>query len=199
MKHKLPLTLMLIFFIVASVGIAFAAEGGGGGLFAAAGSFAAGGGLLGLGGSIIGGIAKYFHQEQALKKAAAANAHEVILQEMQMKLQREEGERELAIAMEAGRRESMNATIAADSNADSHAAEWVANIKALFRPALTLLLVVLSAVIIFIMVKGDLNNVLDDVTAAAIIRYSIESIIFSASTAVVWWFGDRSMAPPSRK
>jgi hypothetical protein len=35
--------------------------------------------------------------------------------------------------------------------------------------------------------------------AKELLVYDVKSLVFSASTAVVWWFGDRAFAPPGMK
>ena len=65
---------------------------------------------------------------------------------------------------------------------------WVAAVRALTRPALTLLLWVLFAGL-FLAAAG---GALDGDTASAVVRTAVETIAFSASTALAWWFGDRA-------
>ena len=73
-------------------------------------------------------------------------------------------------------------------------------IKSLFRPFLTTLLVIMSGWIFYTLVSSDELTVYFDVDErAALIRYVVCSIIFTASTAVTWWFGDRALAPPTVK
>jgi hypothetical protein len=65
---------------------------------------------------------------------------------------------------------------------------WVAAVRALTRPALTVLLWVLFAVLFMSAVSGALEAD----TASGVIRTAVETIAFSASTALAWWFGDRA-------
>lgn len=65
---------------------------------------------------------------------------------------------------------------------------WVAAVRALTRPALTLLLWLLFAILFLSAVSGAL----DAETAASVVRTAVETIAFSASTALAWWFGDRA-------
>jgi hypothetical protein len=58
--------------------------------------------------------------------------------------------------------------------------------RALVRPLLTLGLSAVLAAAFFSMAPGD--------TARS---YVIDSLVFAAVTAIVWWFGDR--APPRRR
>lgn len=65
---------------------------------------------------------------------------------------------------------------------------WVAAVRALTRPALTLLLWLLFALLFLSAVAGALEAE----TAAGVVRTAVETIAFSASTALAWWFGDRA-------
>lgn len=65
---------------------------------------------------------------------------------------------------------------------------WVSAVRALTRPALTLLLWVLFAMLFLSAVGGALEAE----TAAGVVRTAVETIAFSASTALAWWFGDRA-------
>ena len=65
---------------------------------------------------------------------------------------------------------------------------WVAAVRALTRPALTLLLWILFAVLFLSAVSGALEAG----TAAGVVHTAVETVAFSASTALAWWFGDRA-------
>jgi len=65
---------------------------------------------------------------------------------------------------------------------------WVAAVRALTRPALTLLLWVLFGVLFLSAVSGALEAG----TAAGVVHTAVETVAFSASTALAWWFGDRA-------
>lgn len=65
---------------------------------------------------------------------------------------------------------------------------WVSAVRALTRPALTLLLWLLFAILFLSAVSGALEAE----TAAGVVRTAVETIAFSASTALAWWFGDRA-------
>ena len=73
------------------------------------------------------------------------------------------------------------------------------------RPLLTLALFVLTYAIwrdLLDAVAGEgavLAAILDDAAIKSILGYIVTSVIFAATTAGVWWFGDRAMAPPSGK
>lgn len=65
---------------------------------------------------------------------------------------------------------------------------WVSAVRALTRPALTLLLWVLFAVLFLSAVSGALEAN----TASSVVRTAVDTVAFSASTALAWWFGDRA-------
>lgn len=65
---------------------------------------------------------------------------------------------------------------------------WVNAVRALTRPALTLLLWILFAVLFVSAMAGGL--VAD--AATGVVHTAVETIAFSASTALAWWFGDRA-------
>ena len=46
---------------------------------------------------------------------------------------------------------------------------------------------------------GALTAVLPPEAAAGLLRYIVFSVVFSFSTAVAWWFGDRALTPPGAK
>jgi len=64
---------------------------------------------------------------------------------------------------------------------------WVAAVRALTRPALTLLLWMLFAGLFLTAVLGGL----DEATAAKVVSTALDTVAFAASTAMAWWFGDR--------
>ncbi|ATQ43547.1 hypothetical protein [Caulobacter mirabilis] len=65
---------------------------------------------------------------------------------------------------------------------------WVAAVRALTRPALTLLLWLLFALLFLSALAGGLR----EDAAAGVVSTAVETIAFSASTALAWWFGDRA-------
>lgn len=155
---------------------------------------AAGGGLLGLLGAGLGAGFKWLAARQELEKTKLEYEQELKLQEMQIKARAAETEQEIQIARAEGSWRGLEASYRSEIAGTG----WVANIKALFRPLLTLLLVALAGAIIWMLQSGKLTGHIDPEVTAALIVYSVQSIIFSASTAVAWWFGDRSFAPSRR-
>jgi hypothetical protein len=158
----------------------------------------ASGGIFGLLGSIIGVGAKYFQEKQRQSWQQKKWLHETKLLELQMQARATETEQELAIVSQegawAGLRESHRTE---QSIKNVHV--WVNDIRALFRPVLTIFLWVIAAWIFWLVVGGSLIEWLKEVDIKDILRYMIFSVFFSASTATVWWFGDRALSPPGHK
>ena len=128
---------------------------------------AAGGGVLGLVGAGIKQFAAHKKQEQA-------NAQEVLMQKAineNMRLETErmslKGKIDLEYQESDADAKGLQAAIAAEAST-TNTAQWVNNIKALTRPVLTLLLVI-----------------------AAAIKPDEDDLVWMASTAVTFWFGDR--------
>ena len=76
---------------------------------------------------------------------------------------------------------------------------WVNDLRALFRPVLTVGLWVLAGWVFWEVVSGTLTQWMREADIADVIRYCVHTVFFSASTATVWWFGDRALTPPERK
>ncbi|MFZ5667916.1 MAG: hypothetical protein ACOY4K_00315 [Pseudomonadota bacterium] len=99
----------------------------------------------------------------------------------------EDARQALALADAEGSWKGLNASLNAEAVVgDSW--PWVAAVRALTRPALTLLLWVLFAILFIAAAAGALETG----TAAGVVRTAVETIAFSASTALAWWFGDRA-------
>jgi hypothetical protein len=109
-----------------------------------------------------------------------------------------ETEQELAIVSQRGAWEGLNESQRSERSI-KNVHLWVNDVRALFRPALTLLLWVLAAWIFWLVIGGALIEWLKEVDIKDILRYMIFSVFFSASTATVWWFGDRALSPPGQK
>lgn len=165
---------------------------------------AASGGVFGLIGSAIGGVFKFFQTKQQQRFEEKKWNHELKLIEKENERAREEDEHELSVVAQEGAWSGLGTSIEADAGiGDSY--RWVKALKELYRPALTTGLVVISY-----MIFRDLMSIVTDQTsslsrvftaeqAKELIVYNVSSIVFSASTAVVWWFGDRAFAPPGMK
>jgi hypothetical protein len=148
-----------------------------------------------LAGSAVGGVFKWLRAKQELVQKEKLWAHELKLQELNLKAKSEETEQEILLADSRGSWQSLDASINADAATSATAPPWATGIKTLFRPVLTLLLLALSGIIIYWLMQGNLPDMIGSQTAERLLIYGIEAVVFSTSTAIVWWFGDRSFAP----
>ena len=163
---------------------------------------AAGGGLAGgaLGaafgalGSIVNRGIGIFETREKRKDRQLEMAHEVERWQIDITLaadaragRAEEARQALARTEAEGSWRGLNASLRAEAGI-GQSWPWVAAIRALTRPALTLLLWVLFAILFMSAVSGALEAE----TAAGVVRTAVETVAFSASTALAWWFGDRA-------
>lgn len=163
---------------------------------------AAGGGLAGgaLGaafgalGSILNRGLGIFETREKRKDRQLEMAHEVERWGHDLKLAAEaregrikEAKQALAKADAEGSWRGLEASLRAEADI-GQSWPWVAAVRALTRPVLTLLLWILFAVLFLSAVSGALEAA----TAAGVVRTAVETIAFSASTALAWWFGDRA-------
>lgn len=139
---------------------------------------AAAGGLFGIFGTALGRVASYFERKQTFLQEEKRWGHELKLHELQMKAKKQETELELAIEAQKGSWRGLEASLAADANTGT-ASKWVINTLRLVRPALTLLLWLITAWIFARTRDGNIAN----------------SAVFAATAATLWWFGDRAPKP----
>jgi hypothetical protein len=132
-----------------------------------------GGGVTGLFGTLVGRVANIFEKKQE---------RAFILEKYQLdaKLRSIETEKQLELTYLNTSQKSLQASYKHDSSIIVKS-EWINNIRALVRPVLTLLLWLLVAAIFF-----NLEAVDDEKGLI------VETVIYAATTATVWWFGDRS-------
>jgi hypothetical protein len=163
---------------------------------------AAGGGLAGgaLGaafgalGSILNRGLGIFETREKRKDRQLEMAHEVDRWAQDLKLAAEARAGQIEAARQAlagtdaeGSWQGLNASLQAEAGI-GESWPWVAAVRALTRPALTLLLWILFGALFLSAAAGAL----DESTAAGVVRTAVETIAFSASTALAWWFGDRA-------
>jgi len=166
------------------------------------GASALSGGLFGLLGTVAGRIIGAFERREARKDRALEMehdirrwAHERELHALQMQAQRQETEDELAIAATAGSYAGLAASLRAD--AMLNAPQWVDAVRALVRPALTPLLWV-AVFIVFYRTASNEARWIAEAERAELIAYLVNSVVFAATAATLWWFGDRPPRPPDR-
>lgn len=159
------------------------------------GATAASGGLFGVLGSVLGNVSKYFYRKQEQQWQREKWAQENKLQELQMKAGALETEQELAIESQKG---SWRGLVASHQVVDPPSYKWVAAIKSLFRPFITLVLWVLAAWV-FHQVVTTLRDLFSALEFKELVTYMVYSVFFAATTAAMWWFADRALAPPGLK
>lgn len=166
-------------------------------ILGAAGSVA-GGGIFGIFGAVAGQVSQYFAKKQEQKFQLKKWDYEKDLLKLDMEAKQQETEQELAIVSQQGAWKGLDSSISADAMMKP-SSKWAQDIKSLFRPFLTISLWGLAGWVFY---KVVLSTQLDVFTAAEtkeLVKYMVYSVFFSASTATVWWFGDRALTPPHLK
>lgn len=131
------------------------------------------GGGTGLLGSLIGRVAGYFEQRQKLKHLEVELTHELKLHTLQQRARQEEREHEYAVQADLQATTQLSASYAHDSRYNNSILRWV-------RPALTLVLLVLSGLVYFTIADTEVKASL------------AMQIIYFTGLAITWWFADRS-------
>jgi hypothetical protein len=141
------------------------------------------GGIFGLIGNLATRAFGYLESKQSLLAKQSEWVHETEL----LKLQSQWTQPETEAAPTPGLTASSNGLLSrvAAEGALNASYKWVDAARALVRPALTLGLSAVLAAAFFLMAPND--------AARASV---IDSLVFAAVTAIVWWFGDRA---PARK
>ena len=163
----------------------------------------AGGGFLG---AIMGIGSKFLQERQRQQWEEKKWTHELKLMELQSQARASETESEIRIVQEEGswqaKRESMKGEQAMILSGQPHPA--VIGIRSLWRPTLTLLLILLVLCVwisLIALLRGE-SSILSFLSPEAVmdlLSYIVYSVVFAASTAALWWFGDRALSPPGTK
>lgn len=159
----------------------------------------ASGGMFGLLGGIVGAFSKALQEKQRQNFQREQWAYEENLLRLHMEAKMEETEQELAIVTQEGSWTALDASLR--SAAMIQASPWANNIRSLFRPFLTIVLVGLAAwmfdSLIGQMAEG--NGLLIEYFSleelSGLVRYMVQTIFFTASTAALWWFAERALTP----
>lgn len=114
-------------------------------------------------------------------------AHESELAAALREAKADEARQGLALADVQGSWAGLSGSIAAEASI-APSWPWVAAVRALTRPALTVMLWLLYALLFLTAAAGALRPE----TAASVIAGAADTISFSAATALTWWFGDRA-------
>lgn len=164
------------------------------------GASAASGGLFGLAGSLIGGVFKYFQAKQEHRQRLEWAAVEMDQARLDMEADQLRADNEAKLIAAQGSWDSLQSSYAHDSGGSSH--KWANDVRSLYRPILTSGLLVMVFMIWRDISSGGDGMLLTYFTQGElkeVIRYIVMSVVFTASTAAVWWFGDRAFAPPGFK
>ena len=157
------------------------------------------GGLVGLAGSFLGFVAKFFVEKQRQAWEIKKWGHETDLLKLQMEQSQQESEQELAIVSQQGSWAGLSESIQAESKIQN-VHKWVNDARALFRLILTVLLWGLSGLVFFKIMNGDLIGVFNSIDQLKeLMEYMVHTVFFCSSAATMWWFGDRALSPPGKK
>jgi hypothetical protein len=113
--------------------------------------------------------------------------HEIALGDQARSAKAQEAAQALALSQSQGSWSGLNVSIQAEA-ALAPSWPWVVAVRTLTRPALTVLLWLLYAVIFVAAASGALQPE----AANGVITGAVQTISFSAATALTWWFGDRA-------
>lgn len=113
--------------------------------------------------------------------------HETDMAEAARAGQADEARQALAQTQAQGSWAGLTGSIAAEA-AIAPSWPWVAAVRALTRPALTVMLWLLYAALFLAAAAGALHPD----AAASVVTGAADTISFSAATALTWWFGDRA-------
>jgi hypothetical protein len=140
------------------------------------------GGVFGLIGNLATKTFGYLESKQSFAAKQAERRHETELLKLQSQWRQPETEHvDPPLALTAPWSGLLSSVAAEGALPSSY--KWVNAARALVRPLLTLGLSAVLAAAFFSMAPSDVARV-----------YVIDSLVFAAVTAIVWWFGDR--APP---
>lgn len=139
---------------------------------------AAAGGVFGILGTALGRVAGYLERKQTHTQEEKRWGHERALHELNMRAREQESEIELAITAQEGSWAGLEASLKAEATI-GQGSQWVINTLRLVRPALTLLLWIITG---WIFAKTQDSGV-------------AEAAVFAATAATLWWFGDRAPKP----
>jgi hypothetical protein len=158
------------------------------------------GGLFGILGSGIGQISKYFQKKQERVFQREKWNHEKDLLQINMRAKQQETEQELAIVSQQGSWQGLDTSIEADAMLKP-ISDWAIDAKALFRSFITIMMWIIAFIVFYMIVTGveELTKWFTQVELKELIKYMVYTIFFTASTATLWWFADRSLTPPEFK
>ena len=139
------------------------------------------GGATGILGSLVGTVGRFLEKKQKLKEMTLQFDQEFKLQELQITSRKEELESEKAIAEMESLAEMKSASYAHDASYGPTTVV-ISSMLRFVRPVLTLLLLGFTGYI-FWQVREN----------PTIVHELSNQMMFLTTTAVAWWFGDRSL------
>ena len=139
------------------------------------------GGATGIVGSLIGTAGRFLEKRQQLKQIKLEFDQELSLQQLQMSARKHELESEHAIVQVKADSDIKTASYAHDASYGA-ASPVIASILRFVRPVLTFGLLGFTGYIFFSVSENP-----------EISREISNQIMFLTTTAVAWWFGDRSL------
>ena len=139
------------------------------------------GGATGIIGSAIGTVGRFLEKRQELKQMKLEFDQELQLQQLQITARKDELESEQAIVQTQAESDIKTASYSHDASYGV-STPIISSMLRFVRPALTFGLLGFSGYI-FLSVQEDAN----------IVRELSNQIMFLTTTAVAWWFGDRSL------
>lgn len=158
------------------------------------------GGATGLLGTVAGRLIGLFERRQDRLAAEQSNAfkrerwaHELQLAEQSGREQAAARAADLEKTREQAAGRALARSVAAET-ALKASYPWVDAVRALVRPTLTLLLwAVATGIYISLLTESEF---LADAERADLARYLTASVVYCATAATLWWFGDRAPRPP---
>jgi|TARA_R100001530_G_scaffold132679_1_gene105308 hypothetical protein len=139
------------------------------------------GGATGIIGSLVGTVGRYVEKRQELKQIEIEFTQEIKLQELQISARSTELESEQAIALVKADSDIKTASYSHDASYGP-TMPVIAAILRFVRPVLTFGLLGFSGYIFFVVHEDP-----------QVVRELSNQIMFLTTTAVAWWFGDRSL------
>ena len=157
------------------------------------------GGIFGLGASLVGAWLKGRQAKSERAHQALEWEHQERMHRLQIDAGNAETENEIKLVETEGRWRGLSESVRAEASIKS-VHTWVNDVRALFRPFLTLAMVGVSFWVLREITTG--TTLVGSFTAdqqVELIRYMVNVVFFSTGTMLMWWFGERNFAPPGAK
>jgi hypothetical protein len=144
--------------------------------------------IVGLFGSIVSAFVAFKERQQKIEEQKLAQAHEVRLLEMNINARGQEMENEQIISQMEAMSEMLSASYQHDASYGPVSENMAAFLR-LIRPSITLLLIILTALVFFMVEDAAIITVGEE--AMTVQERVVMSILFMTEAAVTWWFADR--------